>query len=170
MSLERCGSFCCVEAIKKAHSGPSHRLARKRPLAHKDPASPSQASSFFEFVGTSDHAPMSCELRFNGERYGWEAQFLERGELLCAHGAFVTRGLAIAWAQEESGTSWNGPLRHEGGESRRAHAGMALGGSAIRLRCPCRTTSTPRLKSLVHAAKRSRTQLAQVRTRVLVRV
>jgi len=34
----------------------------------------------FEFLrgGGSDRAPMTCELRFNGESYGWEAQFFER--------------------------------------------------------------------------------------------
>src|SRR3977135_2495081 len=55
----------------------------------------------FEFVRGSDRAPMSCELRFNGESYGWEAQFLERGVLLNAHGGFVPRALAIAWAELE---------------------------------------------------------------------
>jgi hypothetical protein len=33
----------------------------------------------FEFVRASDNAPMTCELRFNGESYAWEAQFFERG-------------------------------------------------------------------------------------------
>jgi hypothetical protein len=37
----------------------------------------------------SDQAPMSCELRFHGESFGWEAQFLERGELFASRGAFV---------------------------------------------------------------------------------
>jgi hypothetical protein len=27
----------------------------------------------FEFVRPSDRAPLSCELRFHGESYGWEA-------------------------------------------------------------------------------------------------
>jgi len=44
---------------------------------------------------------MSCELRFHGESYGWEAQFLVRGELFCSHGAFVTRAAAIRWAEAE---------------------------------------------------------------------
>lgn len=44
---------------------------------------------------------MSCELRFYGESYGWEAQFLECGELLCARGGFVMHAAAIAWAEEE---------------------------------------------------------------------
>jgi hypothetical protein len=55
----------------------------------------------FEFVRASDRAPMSCELRFHGESYGWEATFFERGDLLCSHGAFVTRKAAIAWAELE---------------------------------------------------------------------
>jgi hypothetical protein len=37
--------------------------------------------TLFEFLRASDRAPMSCELRFHGESYGWEAQFFERGEL-----------------------------------------------------------------------------------------
>jgi hypothetical protein len=50
-------------------------------------------------VRAHDRAPMSCELRFNGESYGWEAQFSERGELLCSRGRFVTRPLAVQWAE-----------------------------------------------------------------------
>jgi hypothetical protein len=55
----------------------------------------------FEFVRASDSAPMSSELRFHGESYGWEAQFLVRGELFYSHGAFVTRAAAIVWAEAE---------------------------------------------------------------------
>jgi hypothetical protein len=55
----------------------------------------------FEFVRASDRAPMSCELRFNGESYGWEAQFFERGELVISRGGFVLRALAIQWAEHE---------------------------------------------------------------------
>ena len=43
----------------------------------------------------------SCELRFHGESYGWEAQFFERGELLFSRGGFVTGALAVQWAEEE---------------------------------------------------------------------
>jgi hypothetical protein len=53
------------------------------------------------FVRASDRAPMTCELRFHGESYGWEAQFLERGELLYARGGFVLRALAVQWAEQE---------------------------------------------------------------------
>ena len=55
----------------------------------------------FEFIRASDHAPMSCELRFHGASYGWEAQILERGELLVSHGGFPLRALAVAWAEGE---------------------------------------------------------------------
>jgi hypothetical protein len=55
----------------------------------------------FKFVRVSDDAPMACELRFHGESYGWEAQFLERGELLVSRGGFITRALAVQWAEEE---------------------------------------------------------------------
>jgi hypothetical protein len=44
---------------------------------------------------------MTCELRFHGETYGWEIQFFERGDFLYGHGAFVTKALAIRWAEQE---------------------------------------------------------------------
>jgi hypothetical protein len=44
---------------------------------------------------------MPCELRFHGESYGWEALFLERGELFASHGGFVTKALAMPWAEAE---------------------------------------------------------------------
>jgi hypothetical protein len=62
---------------------------------------PRPGEPLFAFVRTSDQAPMACELRFHGESFGWEAQFLDRGELLYARGAFVTRGQAVQWAEEE---------------------------------------------------------------------
>jgi hypothetical protein len=49
----------------------------------------------FEFIRASDLAPMSCELRFHSESYGWEAPFLERGELLFSRGEFALRALAV---------------------------------------------------------------------------
>jgi hypothetical protein len=55
----------------------------------------------FEFVRASDRAPMSCELRFHGESFGWEAQLFVRGEFFASHGAFVTRAQAVRWAEEE---------------------------------------------------------------------
>ena len=33
---------------------------------------PSPIERLFEFVRVSDQAPMSCDLRFHGESYGWE--------------------------------------------------------------------------------------------------
>jgi len=44
---------------------------------------------------------MSVSLRFHGESYGWEAQILERGDLLFSRGGFVTRALAVQWAERE---------------------------------------------------------------------
>jgi hypothetical protein len=44
---------------------------------------------------------MACELRFRGESYGLEAQFLERGELLSSHGGFVLRAHPVQWAEQE---------------------------------------------------------------------
>ena len=69
------------------------------PPARLSPGQPGEL--LFEFVRASDGAPMRVELRFNGESYGWEAQFLERGELLFSHGAFATKALAIQWAEQE---------------------------------------------------------------------
>ena len=61
---------------------------------HRPPVPPRQPKAgelLFEFVRASDRAPMSCELRFHGESYGWEAQFLERGELLFSRGGLSTQ-------------------------------------------------------------------------------
>jgi len=44
---------------------------------------------------------MSCDLRFHGDSYGWEAQFLERDELMYCRGGFATRAQAIQWAESE---------------------------------------------------------------------
>jgi hypothetical protein len=65
------------------------------------PRVPRPGELLLEFLRASDRAPMSCELRFHGESYGWEAQFLERGELLYGHGGFARRADAIEWAEEE---------------------------------------------------------------------
>ena len=65
------------------------------------PRQPKPGERLFEFVRLSDRAPMSAELRFHGESYGWETQFFERGELVWAHGAFLTREGAIRWAEDE---------------------------------------------------------------------
>jgi hypothetical protein len=39
-------------------------------------------------------------LRFNGENYGWEAQFYESGESLFSRGLFVTRAAAVQWGEQ----------------------------------------------------------------------
>ena len=44
---------------------------------------------------------MSCELRFHGESFGWEAQFFYRGDLCYSHSAVVTKAAAIRWAELE---------------------------------------------------------------------
>ena len=59
------------------------------------PRQPRPGELLFEFVRGSDGAPMSCELRFHGESYGWEAQFFERGELLYARTATKATGTPI---------------------------------------------------------------------------
>jgi hypothetical protein len=64
-------------------------------------ATPRSGERLFEFLRASDQVPMSCELRFHGESYGWEVQFFERGDFLYGHGAFVLRGLAVQSAEDE---------------------------------------------------------------------
>jgi hypothetical protein len=44
------------------------------------PRQPRPGELLFEFVRASDRAPMSCELRFQGESYDWEALFFESGD------------------------------------------------------------------------------------------
>jgi hypothetical protein len=44
---------------------------------------------------------MTCEPRFHGEPYGWEALFLEGGDLVSGRGGFVLRELAVRWAEQE---------------------------------------------------------------------
>jgi hypothetical protein len=47
-----------------------------------------------------DHVTGSCEFRFHGESYGWEAQILRNGELFAGQ-RFVLRELAQEWAEAE---------------------------------------------------------------------
>jgi hypothetical protein len=54
------------------------------------PRQPTPGELLFEFVRERDHEHFRCEQRFHGESYGWEAQFFTDGELLLAHGGFVT--------------------------------------------------------------------------------
>jgi len=66
---------------------------------HKPPKRvPKPGEKLFEFVRASDGAPITIERRFHGQSYGWEVQVLKRGEIF-AHGAWVTRAAAIAWAE-----------------------------------------------------------------------
>ncbi len=65
------------------------------------PRQPKPGERPFEFVRASDHALMSCEHRFKGESYGWEAQFFERGELVYSRGGFVLRAFAVQSAEQE---------------------------------------------------------------------
>jgi hypothetical protein len=68
---------------------------------HRPPPRKSRpAEPLFEFVRASDAAPMSCELRFHGESFGWEATFLERGELMYSR-RFERRDQAVRWATVE---------------------------------------------------------------------
>lgn len=62
---------------------------------------PRPGEPLFTFVRASDRAPMSCELRFHGESFGWEAPFFIRGEFFASRGAFVTKAQAMRWAEEE---------------------------------------------------------------------
>ena len=61
---------------------------------------PRPGELLFEFVSASG-SPMTCELHFRGESYGYEAQFHRRGELLFSRGAFVTRVSAVQWAEKQ---------------------------------------------------------------------
>jgi hypothetical protein len=72
-------------ALKKKPSPPPHN--------------PAPGEKLFEFV--RNRALISCELLFHGEPYGWEAQFLERGNFLYSRGGFPTRAVAVAWAESE---------------------------------------------------------------------
>jgi hypothetical protein len=60
---------------------------------------PTPGELLWEF--RKDHVTWSCELRFHGESYGWEAQILRDGDLFAAHGAFMTRAAAMQWADLE---------------------------------------------------------------------
>lgn len=69
-----------------------------KPPTHRQPK---PGELLFEFV-RRDGTPMRCELRFHGETYGWEAQFIEAsGHEFYAHGGFVMRELAVRWAERE---------------------------------------------------------------------
>jgi hypothetical protein len=72
--------------------------ARNQPSAPPRVRKPGEP--LWAFVRDSDKKRFDCELRFNGESYGWEAQIFEQGELLTSHARFVTRALAVQWADQ----------------------------------------------------------------------
>ncbi len=61
---------------------------------------PRPGELLFEFVRESDHAQFRCELRYHGDFWGVEAQFLMNGDLLIAQ-RFETKALAMHWATLE---------------------------------------------------------------------
>jgi hypothetical protein len=69
---------------------PTHKAALRPPRPRE---------RLFEFV-RADDVPMACEL-FNHGEFGWEVQFLERGELVSAQGGYQTREEAVAWSNGE---------------------------------------------------------------------
>ena len=69
------------------------------------PRQPKPGELLFEFVREHDHRRVRCELRFNGESYGWEAQFFENEVLMISRrfdrsmgGALTPREMAVQWA------------------------------------------------------------------------
>jgi len=73
----------------------------RRNAPQPPPRVPKPGEPLWAFVRQSDKKRFECELRFHGESYGWEAQIFEQGELWVAHGHFVTRALAVQWAELE---------------------------------------------------------------------
>ena len=66
------------------------------------PRQPKPGELLFEFIRASNGRPVRCELRFHGESAGWEAQFFDADLFsFYARGAFVTKALAVQWAEEE---------------------------------------------------------------------
>jgi len=64
------------------------------------PRVPQPGEPLWAFVRASDKKHFECELRFNGESYGWEGQIFVQGELFTTHGRFVTRAMAVQWSEE----------------------------------------------------------------------
>ena len=75
-----------------SHESDSRLLAGHR----APPRLPKPGELLFEFVRASDGAPIRCELMFHGESYGWEARFLERGELFAVGVGIKVSRLACA--------------------------------------------------------------------------
>jgi hypothetical protein len=67
-----------------------------RPQARRQPQPGDRIWTLRKAVARYD-----CELRFHGERYGWEAQLLRDGDIRLCRGGFVTRALALQWADLE---------------------------------------------------------------------
>lgn len=66
------------------------------------PRQPKPGELLFEFVRRRDRAVVRCELRFHGETYGWEVQFIETGaDEFSARGGFLLRETAVRWAERE---------------------------------------------------------------------
>jgi hypothetical protein len=84
---------CHAVAVRSSPDGgrPFYRPNAKPP----PPGVALPGEVLFEFVRASDSVPMTSELRFNGELYGWEAEFFGRGEQFVSRGGFVTRALAV---------------------------------------------------------------------------
>jgi hypothetical protein len=66
----------------------------------------------FEFVRASDRAPVMCELRFNGESYGWEAQFFERGGAVLQSWRVCVEGNLQLGGRSRSGRKWRASRRN----------------------------------------------------------
>jgi len=66
------------------------------------PRQPKPGELLFEFQRASDKRFVRVELRFHGESYGWEVQFIENdGWRFYGRGPFQTRALAVQWAEIE---------------------------------------------------------------------
>jgi hypothetical protein len=55
----------------------------------------------FEFVRASDGTLVMCDLRFNGDDFGWEVLFKTGDHLIISRSGFVSQADAVAWAYEE---------------------------------------------------------------------
>ena len=62
---------------------------------------PTHVEVLFEFVRPRDYARISCEMRFNGESYGWEVRFFERDSEFYSRRAFTLKAEAVEWAEQE---------------------------------------------------------------------
>lgn len=54
-----------------------------------------------------DHVTWSCDLRFHGESYGWEAMILRDGDLAISR-RFALKAVAAQWAEFERADSEKG--------------------------------------------------------------